>query len=185
MKDNFMLTPTHPNWELIHKELNENGLQNLQELPMWVFQQLDDQKTTIGPIDGDSHYRQHWMNNTTVGEVIEQSVNQGYYQNTYFPTDAERKLNSMSPIDIPIDGDNLANYKNLTVEDMLNHSVEKGILNPADIAPDSARKSVDELIPQYTQISEDMAVGYKGEPVYKGNFPRAQAINGDSVADME
>lgn len=184
-KNDFMITPTLPNWELIYKELDQNGLQNLQNLPAWIFQQMNEKPTSIGAIDGDSFYRQHWMKNTTVGEMIEQSVNQGFYKNTYFPTDAERKLKAMSPIDIPIDGDNLSKFKNLTVEDMINHSIEKGILNPQDVAPDSARKSASQLMPQYRQISEDMAVGYKGDPVYKGNFPRAQVINGDSTADME
>ena len=182
----FMLSPMLPNWEAIYKELNTNGMENLQGLPMSVFQQMNDMKNAnLGPIDGDSEISKYWMENTTVGEVVDKAKKHSYYQDNYFPTDAERKLNSTSSIDIPIDGDNLSQYKHLTVEDMLNHSVEKGILDAKDIAPDNVRKTVDELTPKIKTVPDDMAVSIKGPAIKKGNFARAQVINGDSVADME
>ena len=182
----FMLSPTLPNWEAIYKELNTNGMENLQDLPSNVLQQIQDmQNARLGPIDGDSHLSRNWMENTTVEEVVQKAQQQGYYQDTYFPTDAERKLNSTSPIDIPIDGDNLSRYENLTIENMLNHSVEKGIIDPSEVAPDNVRKSVDELIPKVKSVPDDMAVSIKGPAINKGNFPAARPISGDSPVDME
>ena len=182
----FMLSPMLPNWEAIYKELNTNGMENLQGLPISVFQQMNDMKNAnLGPIDGDSEINKYWMENTTVGEVVDKAKKHSYYQDTYFPTDAERKLNSTSSIDIPIDGDNLSQYKHLTVEDMLNHSVEKGILDAKDIAPDNVRKTVDELTPKIKTVPDDMAISIKGPAIKKGNFPAPRVINGDSLADME
>lgn len=67
----FMLSPTQPNWEAIYKELNTNGIENLQELPVGILQQMNElSNRPLGPINGDSQVDRNWLENTTIEEVV-------------------------------------------------------------------------------------------------------------------
>lgn len=164
----WMLTPFQPNWEAIYKELETNGIENLTSLPVSVFQQITDgmNNKSFRPINGDSAADRHWLANTTVGEMYDASLGlEGFNPSTL--TDAERKLNGRSVPEF-VDGSNLEQFKDLTVGDMLNHSVEKGYIDAEDVLPDSARLSREQIAPN---LSPDprQRIGYKGERILQIN----------------
>ena len=164
----WMLTPFQPNWEAIYKELETNGIENLTSLPISVFQQITDgmNNKSFRPINGDSAADRHWLANTTVGEMYDASLGlEGFNPSTL--TDAERKLKGRSVPEF-VDGSNLGQFKDLTVGDMLNHSVEKGYIDAEDVLPDSARLSREQIIPN---LSPDprQRIGYKGERILQIN----------------
>lgn len=150
-KNRWMLTPTQPNWEAIYNELNTNGIQNLTDLPMSIFQQIQDNMSLKAipsagkPINGDSVMDTHWLNNTTVGDMLDHYMERGYINKSDINPDNMRKSASelkkdltqqtdkwvghkssnyknSSGYNMPIDGSNLDQFKNLTVGDMLNYS---------------------------------------------------------------
>ena len=164
----WMLTPFQPNWEAIYKELETNGIENLTSLPISVFQQITDgmNNKSFRPINGDSAADRHWLANTTVGEMYDASLGlEGFNPSTL--TDAERKLKGRSVPEF-VDGSNLGQFKDLTVGDMLNHSVEKGYIDAEDVLPDSARLSREQIIPN---LSPDprQRIGYKGKRILQIN----------------
>ena len=164
----WMLTPFQPNWEAIYKELETNGIENLTSLPVSVFQQITDgmNNKSFRPINGDSAADRHWLAKTTVGEMYDASLGlEGFNPSTL--TDAERKLNGRSVPEF-VDGSNLEQFKDLTVGDMLNHSVEKGYIDAEDVLPDSARLSREQIAPN---LSPDprQRIGYKGERILQIN----------------
>lgn len=141
----YLNSPNQPNWEAIYKKINENGIDSVSDLPSWITQQINDfPNANLGPISGDSQLSKHWMENTTVDEVVERAKKQGYYQDTYFPTDTERKMGRSFPNgEMPLNAENInSQLKNLTVEDMINYSKDNGIDIP-DIIPDNERIGLD------------------------------------------
>lgn len=150
-KNKWMLTPTQPNWEAIYQELNTNGIQNLKDLPMNIFQQIQNGMDvnsipSLGkPINGDSLMDKHWLNNTTVGDMLDHYVERGYIDKSNIAPDNMRRsvselkkdltqqtdewigyksnnYKNSSGYNMPIDGSNLDQFKDLTVGDMLNYS---------------------------------------------------------------
>lgn len=164
----WMLTPFQPNWEAIYKELETNGIENLTSLPISVFQQITDgmNNKSFRPINGDSAADRHWLANTTVGEMYDASLGlEGFNPSTL--TDAERKLKGRSVPEF-VDGSNLGQFKDLTVGDMLNHSVEKGYIDAEDVLPDSARLSREQIIPNLSPDPQQR-IGYKGKRILQIN----------------
>lgn len=157
-KNKWMLTPTQPNWEAIYNELNTNGIQNLTDLPMNIFQQIQDGMDLKAipsagkPINGDSAMDIHWLNNTTVGDMLNYSETHfKEYDSTKNWTDVERKIKREIPSHV--DGSNLSEWNGITIGDMLDYSSEKGI-NIDNLLPDNERISPDS-IKDMSQMNRD------------------------------
>lgn len=59
--DEFMLTPFHPNWDVIYKELNANGVDTLHNLPVSILQQMNEADYRSIPLN-DSEISKWAMN---------------------------------------------------------------------------------------------------------------------------